>query len=207
MHEPKRKGRALGQKNSAMGKTTSKLSKDDISSLRKNTYFDRRELQQWYKGFLRDCPSGQLSQEEFVRIYKQFFPFGDPADFSNYVFKVFDTDKSGYIDFKEFITALSITSRGTLEEKLSWAFKLYDLDEDGKISFPEMLAIVKAIYKMIGSMVELSEDEATPELRVEKIFRMMDKDQDGEITIEEFSEGSKVDPTIISALNLYDGLV
>lgn len=194
-------------KNTAMGKTTSKLSKDDISNLRKNTYFDRRELQQWYKGFLRDCPSGQLSQEEFVRIYKQFFPFGDPSDFSSYVFKVFDTDKSGFIDFKEFIIALSITSRGTLEEKLSWAFKLYDLDEDGKISFPEMLAIVKAIYKMIGSMVELSEDEATPELRVEKIFRMMDKDQDGEITIEEFSEGSKVDPTIISALNLYDGLV
>ncbi|PVV01738.1 hypothetical protein BB560_003832, partial [Smittium megazygosporum] len=41
------------------------------------------------------------------------------ARFSEYVFKVFDTNKSGFIDFKEFLQALSITSRGTPEEKLA----------------------------------------------------------------------------------------
>jgi Ca2+-binding EF-hand superfamily protein len=190
-----------------MGKSASKLSKDELASLKKSTYFDRRELQQWYKGFLRDCPSGQLSKPEFIKIYKQFFPFGDPTDFSNYVFDVFDDDKNGTIDFKEFICALSITSRGTLEEKLVWAFQLYDLDHDGKISYTEMLAIVNAVYKMIGSMVKLNDDEATPELRVQKIFKLMDKDENGEISLDEFREGSKIDPSIIGALNLYDGLV
>lgn len=190
-----------------MGKTVSKLSKDELQTLKKITYFDRRELQQWYKGFLRDCPAGQLSKIEFIKIYKQFFPFGDPTDFSNYVFEVFDTDKNGTIDFKEFICALSVASRGTLEEKLCWAFKLYDLDNDGKITYSEMLSIVSSIYKMIGSMVELHEDEATPELRVQKIFNLMDKDKNGEISLDEFREGSKVDPSIVTALNLYDGLV
>jgi len=104
-------------------------------------------------GFLKDCPSGMLTKAEFQKIYKQFFPFGDPSSFADYVFNVFDADKSGSIDFKEFICALSVTSRGKMEDKLDWAFQLYDIDGDGKISYDEMLAIVEAIYKMVSSWV------------------------------------------------------
>jgi len=105
-------------------------------------------------GFLKDCPSGMLTKEEFQKIYRQFFPFGDPSSFADYVFNVFDSDKSGSIDFKEFICALSVTSRGKMEDKLDWAFQLYDIDGDGKISYDEMLAIVEAIYKMVCWLCE-----------------------------------------------------
>ncbi|OAA40828.1 calcium sensor NCS-1 [Beauveria brongniartii RCEF 3172] len=185
----------------------SKLSQEQLLELQKSTHFDKKELQQWYKGFLKDCPSGLLSKQEFQKIYRQFFPFGDPSSFADYVFNVFDSDRSGTIDFKEFICALSVTSRGKMEDKLDWAFQLYDIDRDGKITYDEMLQIVEAIYKMVGSMVKLPEDEDTPEKRVRKIFRMMDKDENGSLDIEEFKEGSKRDETIVSALSLYDGLV
>lgn len=190
-----------------MGQRQSKLSQEQLSQLQKDTHFDKKELQQWYKGFLKDCPSGMLSKQEFQKIYKQFFPFGDPTSFADYVFNVFDSDKSGTIDFKEFICALSVTSRGKMEDKLDWAFQLYDIDGDGKISYDEMLKIVEAIYKMVGSMVKLPADEDTPEKRVSKIFRMMDKDENGSLDMAEFKEGSKRDETIVSALSLYDGLV
>ncbi|CAE6522581.1 unnamed protein product [Rhizoctonia solani] len=188
-----------------MGNKSSKLSPEQLAELQKNTYFDKKELQQWYKGFLKDCPSGQLDKHEFSRIYKQFFPFGDPGQFADYVFNVFDNDKNGTIDFKEFIGALSVTSRGRLDEKLKWAFQLYDIDGDGFITYDEMLQIVRSIYKMTGQMVKLPADEDTPEKRVDKIFKNMDRDKDARLTYDEFVEGSKQDPTIVQALSLYDG--
>ena len=42
------------------------------------------------------------------------------------------------------------------------------------------------IIKQVGSMVKLPEDEDTPEKRVKKIFRMMDKDENGSLDMEEF---------------------
>lgn len=89
---------------------------------------------------MNDCPSGVLDRTEFARIYKQFFPFGDPTPLAEYVFNVFDENKNGSIDFKEFICALSVTSRGRLDEKLRWAFQLYDIDGDGTITYNEMLS-------------------------------------------------------------------
>jgi Ca2+-binding EF-hand superfamily protein len=191
-----------------MGKAVSKLSRDEIKSLRDATYFDKRELPQWYKGFLRDCPSGKLSEEEFMKIFKQFFPFGDPTNYCHYLFKVFDVDNSKYIEFKEFIVTLSITSRGTNDQKLNWAFKLYDQKRRGEIDYNDMLLITSSIYQMIGSMVNLPDDEKTPELRVEKQFKLLNKNIDRDtITLEEFKKFPALEPTIDKALNSYEGWV
>lgn len=48
----------------------------------------------------------------------------------------------------------------------------------------------------------VTEDENTPQKRVDKIFDQMDKNHDDRLTLEEFRDGSKADPRIVQALSL-----
>lgn len=83
-----------------MGCTSSKnanviLSDEDVQFLTKNTRYTEKEIRDWYKSFVQECPSQKLTKDKFETIYKMFFQSGSPKSFCDSVFASFDTDKDG----------------------------------------------------------------------------------------------------------------
>ncbi|KAL8789664.1 MAG: hypothetical protein Q9195_006717 [Heterodermia aff. obscurata] len=100
---------------SAIDEWNNRLDSRTIERLRKQTNFDAKELRQWHRGFRKDCPDGALDLRQFQNFYGQIFSNGEPDDFAALMFRVFDSDGAGLIDFEKFMLALSVTSRGTSE--------------------------------------------------------------------------------------------
>ncbi|EEC16726.1 Ca2+ sensor, putative, partial [Ixodes scapularis] len=159
-----------------------------------------KEVRQWYKGFLKDCPNGLLTEQGFLRIYKQFFPRGDPSKFASLVFRVFDENKVRGLYCPQLCNYVDLTLNDKMKSQTSWAFKLYDVDNDGFITREEMYNIVDAIYEMLPRK---EDEEDDPRARVDRIFEQLDKNQDNKLSLDEFKEGSKHDPKIVQALSLY----
>ena len=177
-----------------MGNRKTKLKKEELDELMEGTRFTQEEIEDWYKGFMKSCPSGLVSTTDFEDMYSDFFE-GDASEFANHVFRTFDSDRSGFIDFKEFMYSLSVTSRGNLEEKLEWAFKIYDVDGDGFVTKYEMESIIRSVYKMYTDG-RLGKKE-TPEQRTARIFEKFDLNKDGKLTMEEFKTGARSDPFLV----------
>ncbi|XP_076161214.1 neuronal calcium sensor 2 isoform X1 [Ptiloglossa arizonensis] len=176
-----------------------KLSKEDMDFLKSHTRYDELTIKEWYKGFKQDCPNGRLTPAKFVDMYKMFFPSGNAEEFCDHVFRTFDMDKNGYIDFKEFLLAIDVTSSGTPEEKLKWAFRMYDVDGNGVIDIQEMTKIVQAIYDMLGACSSNRPADSAEE-RAKNIFAKMDENNDGQLTQEEFLKGCLQDEELSKML-------
>ncbi|XP_052434360.1 recoverin 2 [Carassius gibelio] len=170
---------------------SSAMSKEILEDLKLSTKFSENELSQWYENFQKQCPSGRITPDEFKKIYERFFPDSDAAAYAHHVFRSFDTNDDGTLDFKEYIIALHMTSTGKTERKLEWAFSLFDVDKNGYITKSEVAEICQAIFKLIPKEEQenLPADENTPEKRADKLWSFFDKKDNERLAEGEFIQG------------------
>ncbi|XP_054911048.1 recoverin-like [Poeciliopsis prolifica] len=167
------------------------VSKEILEDLKLNTKFSETEIVQWYENFKKQCPSGRISKDEFQNIYRKFFPDSDANTYAQHVFRSFDTNDDGTLDFKEYIIALHMTATGKTTSKLEWAFSLFDVDKNGYITKSEVTEICTSIFKLIPTdeVGDLPEDENTPEKRADKLWKVFDKGDNDRVAEGEFIKG------------------
>ncbi|KAK2184854.1 hypothetical protein NP493_250g03009 [Ridgeia piscesae] len=120
---------------------------------------------------------------------------GDARAFAEHLFRGYDTDGDGEIDFQEFMCTLSISTKGEPEEKLAWAFQMYDVNGDGSLTMNEAVEIISATQRMRGEHSrEAAEDIA------QQIFVHMDKDRNAVLSQEEFIRGAQNTPAVMELL-------
>ena len=78
----------------------------------------------WYRKFHDEIPSGVLTKPQLTEMYSKIIPKEDPGVIVDHLFRIFDRDGNGTIDFKEFVMATDMTTAGAPEEKLKWTFRV-----------------------------------------------------------------------------------
>lgn len=113
----------------------------------------------------------QELKEQMIKLRN--LPEEEAQMIAELIFENADSDRSGVIDFTEFLRA-SVTRKKVLTRaNIEKAFKLFDQDQSGTIEVEELRAW-------------LTDDNTTTEGLVKEILSAVDKNGDGKIDMEEF---------------------
>ena len=99
-----------------------KLSEEEINFISEQTGLEREKLLENHKRFLRKHPSGKLDLAGMKTMLSESMPKADTSGLVEHVWRIYDTNLDGEIDFREFMLALSVMSKGSAEENLRQIF-------------------------------------------------------------------------------------
>ena len=171
-----------------MGSSNSRpvLRPEDRLLLASTSGLRQDQVEERFQAFLRDHPDGKLRPRDFrcsmveaLQRYKDRAEKLDPL-----LFRIYDANKDGVVDFVEFMVVLHCLQAGPAAEVIGHLFRVFDADRDGSISMGELRRLLRALLA-IGWLEPRHPGEAGAE-DAAATHREMDSDGDGRVTREEF---------------------
>merc|ERR1712215_663091 len=158
------------------------LREEDIMALTKSSGLEEAQVKEFFDKFIVDYPNGKLKVKDFRETMLKALPKKDANKMDKHVFRMYDNDSDGLIDFTEFMLVFHIMSDSSPEEVLVKIFRVFDVDSDGTISKKEMKKLIKDMY----GLLKTDDPSISAEKMIAKTaFAEMDENQDGTISQEE----------------------
>jgi len=175
---------------------------------------------------IQETKSAKFSDSELDKIYEQYKSVISPSspDFaidmqqgavllekilskiqSNWwdyvlpkIYKVYDKNQDGKLEFQEFVVVLSIAMKGNLVDRFTFCFKMVDLDDDSKISTSEFVKLLKVLYRIYFREENSSE---FPEF-VDMTLKKLDKKETDQLSSDELLDLIVNQPLLSTYWNL-----
>jgi serine/threonine-protein phosphatase 2B regulatory subunit len=121
-----------------------------VTAMAHTTNFDRDEVEALSKKFAevatRDAGHPTtITLDEFTEALSAVSVDETDSDILKRLFTLFDSDGSGTINFKQYISGLALLTKGSLKDQIAFSFKLFDLENTGEISQDEMKKMLTAM--------------------------------------------------------------
>eukprot|EP00091_Calanus_sinicus_P002432 TRINITY_DN12473_c0_g1_i1.p1 TRINITY_DN12473_c0_g1~~TRINITY_DN12473_c0_g1_i1.p1 ORF type:complete len:194 (-),score=63.61 TRINITY_DN12473_c0_g1_i1:566-1147(-) len=159
------------------------LRDEDIATLSSSSGLNEEEVKSSFKDFVEKHPDGKIKPKDFHQMMSKALPSKDATKMEKNVFRLYDTNNDGSIDFTEFMTTFLIMADGEPEEVLTKIFRVFDVNGDGSITLNEMTKVTTDMYGLLKSK---DANLAAKDMVAKAAFAEMDKNHDGKVTLDEF---------------------
>ena len=174
------------------------LRDDDVVALVRTSSMSEQEVREAFDSFVAEHPNGKMKPKDFRQVMSSALPKKDAAKMEKHVFRIYDANNDGHVDFVEFMVVYTIMAGGTHEEVLAKLFRLFDVNSDGVISKKEMARLVKDMY---GLLKREDPNVAAKDLIAKSAFAEMDRDEDGKVSLAEFTTACLAEKDFSSLLS------
>eukprot|EP00211_Chloroparvula_japonica_P001255 CAMPEP_0119123764 /NCGR_PEP_ID=MMETSP1310-20130426/3593_1 /TAXON_ID=464262 /ORGANISM="Genus nov. species nov., Strain RCC2339" /LENGTH=538 /DNA_ID=CAMNT_0007113625 /DNA_START=48 /DNA_END=1664 /DNA_ORIENTATION=- len=165
---------------------------EDVKTLSKNLHVSEKQLAKMQKAYKSQVKGKGQSSLDVAGFTSMLNAFG--VDLQTHkldgatLFKVFDIDGNGSIEFHELALALTVMGEGAEEDKLRLMFQVYDTDGSGMLDSSELNKLVTTLETIYAHMSGSGGDVKG---QVDKIMHQIDCNNDGSISVYEWIEQGK----------------
>jgi len=174
------------------GNSARRLTQEQVDRIAATTGQDTRQILRQHKQFLAKHPKGRISKKQLQAMLSDCYPGRSSAklaQLTGHVWRIYDVNDDGQIDFPEFACCLHVMVRGSETENLEQIFRCLDINRDGRVSRWELERIV-------------ADFQPGPEVAAGEVLAEMDENQDGEISKEEYVDSCLQQRKLSSQLTL-----